>query len=98
VIGRNIALKRGVRDDAEKPFWISFADLMTALMVLFLVSLSVVLVRAQEETAKAKLAQEEVARANKELKRREEELAKALAELERREKERAKDCRGQGLP
>lgn len=25
------------RDDAEKPFWISYADLMTALMILFLV-------------------------------------------------------------
>lgn len=25
------------RDEAEKPFWISFADLMTAMMILFLV-------------------------------------------------------------
>ncbi|HGW3093389.1 TPA: flagellar motor protein MotB, partial [Escherichia coli] len=24
-------------DEAEKPFWISYADLMTAMMVLFLV-------------------------------------------------------------
>jgi outer membrane protein OmpA-like peptidoglycan-associated protein len=30
-------------DDAEKPFWISFADLMTALMVLFLVAMAVAL-------------------------------------------------------
>jgi outer membrane protein OmpA-like peptidoglycan-associated protein len=29
------------RDEAEKPFWISYADLMTALMVLFLVVMSV---------------------------------------------------------
>ena len=28
-------------DEAEKPFWISYADLMTALMVLFLVAMSV---------------------------------------------------------
>jgi outer membrane protein OmpA-like peptidoglycan-associated protein len=32
-----------MRDEAEKPFWISFADLMTALMVLFLVAMSVAL-------------------------------------------------------
>lgn len=42
-----IAARRGVRrhvpDEAEKPFWISFADLMTALMVLFLVVMGVAL-------------------------------------------------------
>ena len=32
------------RDEAEKPFWISFSDLMTALMVLFLVAMAVALV------------------------------------------------------
>jgi outer membrane protein OmpA-like peptidoglycan-associated protein len=73
VIRQRLTLKRGTRDDAEKPFWISFADLMTALMVLFLVSLSVALVRAQDETAKAKQAQEELARAKAELERREKE-------------------------
>jgi len=31
------------RDQAEKPFWISYADLMTALSVLFLVAMSVAL-------------------------------------------------------
>jgi outer membrane protein OmpA-like peptidoglycan-associated protein len=81
MIGQRIILKRGSRDDAEKPFWISFADLMTALMVLFLVSLSVALVRAQEETTKAKQVQEELAHAKAELERK-------TAELERREKER----------
>lgn len=30
-------------DEAEKPFWISFSDLMTALMVLFLVAMAVAL-------------------------------------------------------
>ena len=33
--------RRAPRDEAEKPFWISFADLMTALMVLFLVVMGV---------------------------------------------------------
>lgn len=37
------ALKRGNKGEAEKPFWISYADLMTALMVLFLVVMSVAL-------------------------------------------------------
>lgn len=32
-----IRLDHGSEDEAEKPFWISYADLMSALMVLFLV-------------------------------------------------------------
>lgn len=40
------------RDEGEKPFWISFADLMTAMMILFLVvmvaSLSAVTLRIQQ--------------------------------------------------
>lgn len=47
MIGRRVVLKRGSRDDGEKPFWISFADLMTALMVLFLVALSAALMNAR---------------------------------------------------
>jgi outer membrane protein OmpA-like peptidoglycan-associated protein len=43
MFGARVFLKRGSRDDAEKPFWISFADLMTALMVLFLVVMGVAL-------------------------------------------------------
>lgn len=36
-------LKRGRRDEGERPFWISFSDLMTALMTLFLVVMCVTL-------------------------------------------------------
>ena len=43
MLGSRIVLKKGGRDEAEKPFWISFADLMTALMVLFLLVMSVAL-------------------------------------------------------
>ncbi|WP_338845274.1 OmpA family protein [Massilia sp. W12] len=43
MIGAKIIFKRGAQDEAEKPFWISFADLMTALMVLFLVVMGVAL-------------------------------------------------------
>jgi len=39
---RKTAGKR-IKDEAEKPFWISFADLMTALMVMFLLVMSVAL-------------------------------------------------------
>src|SRR5665213_3500950 len=42
--------KRG-RDEAEKPFWISFSDLMTALMVLFLVAMAVALMAVTKPLA-----------------------------------------------
>lgn len=43
MFGQRTIPARGSRDEAEKPFWISFADLMTALMVLFLLVMSVAL-------------------------------------------------------
>jgi hypothetical protein len=43
MFGARVVVKRNGRDEAEKPFWISFADLMTALMVLFLVVMGVAL-------------------------------------------------------
>jgi outer membrane protein OmpA-like peptidoglycan-associated protein len=67
MIGRRIVLKRGSRDDGEKPFWISFADLMTALMVLFLVALSAALMNAQKETEAARRAQREAEKLKQEL-------------------------------
>ncbi|MCW5640969.1 MAG: OmpA family protein [Rhodoferax sp.] len=39
-----IVLRRGGKQEGESPFWISFADLMSALMVLFLVVMAVTLV------------------------------------------------------
>lgn len=52
----SLAGKRAVarpvrRDEAERPFWISFSDLMTALMVLFLVAMSVALLAITDEIA-----------------------------------------------
>lgn len=41
MFGLRASRRRGGKDEAEKPFWISFSDLMTALMVLFLVSMAV---------------------------------------------------------
>ena len=43
MFGARVILKRSGRDDGERPFWISFADMMTALMVLFLLVMSVAL-------------------------------------------------------
>ena len=43
MLGTRIVIKRGGKDEAEKPFWISFSDMMTALMVLFLVVMAVAL-------------------------------------------------------
>lgn len=43
MLGIRIGAPRRARDEGEKPFWISFSDLMSALMVLFLVALSVAL-------------------------------------------------------
>ena len=41
MFGFRIQSRARPRDEAEKPFWISYADLMTALMVLFLVVMAV---------------------------------------------------------
>lgn len=57
MIGNRIAIKRGERDEGEKPFWISFADLMTSLMVLFLVAMSVALVAVTKKTNEAERRQ-----------------------------------------
>lgn len=84
MIGQRVVLKRGSRDDAEKPFWISFADLMTALMVLFLVSLSVALVQAKKDTKRAQIAETEARRAEKALADEKKKLADALKKLRRR--------------
>jgi len=47
--GSNSAPRRKRRDEAERPFWISFSDLMTALMVLFLVAMTVALLAVTHE-------------------------------------------------
>ncbi len=43
MFGQRIAMPGRAREEGERPFWISFADLMTALMVLFLLVMSVAL-------------------------------------------------------
>jgi outer membrane protein OmpA-like peptidoglycan-associated protein len=43
MFGMRVGAQRRTREEGEKPFWISFSDLMSALMVLFLVAMSVAL-------------------------------------------------------
>lgn len=48
MLGTQKSPRRRRQDDAERPFWISFSDLMTALMVLFLVAMAVALLSVTE--------------------------------------------------
>lgn len=62
MIGLKLPSRKKSRDPAEKPFWISFADLMTALMVLFLVAMAVALMAVTQGLQRIeadKLAREE---------------------------------------
>jgi len=54
-----VVLKRRGKDEAEKPFWISFADLMTALMVLFLVVMGVALMAVTKDPTPREKQEEE---------------------------------------
>lgn len=47
------------RDEAEKPFWISYADLMTALMVLFLVVMAVALLAVTKTVSEREKKEEQ---------------------------------------
>lgn len=73
MIGQRIAIRRGAKDEAEKPFWISFADLMTALMVLFLLAMSVALLAVTK-----RVTEEERRRAE-----RQAQIEQLLSEIER---------------
>lgn len=66
MLGAKIVIKRGGKDEAEKPFWISFADLMTALMVLFLVVMGVALLAVTKNVTERE-KQEELHRQDIEL-------------------------------
>lgn len=55
MIGARAILRKNGRDEAEKPFWISYADLMTALMVLFLLVMSVALLAVTKTVNEAEV-------------------------------------------
>jgi hypothetical protein len=49
--GVRMSTRRRGREEGEKPFWISFSDLMSALMVLFLVALTVALLAVTKKVS-----------------------------------------------
>lgn len=63
MLNKYLKIGRGAKDEGEKPFWISFADLMTALMVMFLLVMSVALLAvtndiSEDDRNKARREQE----------------------------------------
>jgi outer membrane protein OmpA-like peptidoglycan-associated protein len=57
MIGARVTVRRGGKSEAEKPFWISFADLMTALMVLFLIVMAVALLAVTKTVSEREQAE-----------------------------------------
>lgn len=58
MFGTRISSSKRLKDEAEKPFWISFADLMTALMVMFLLVMSVALLAVTKTVSEEQRAEE----------------------------------------
>lgn len=59
MFGNRYRNKSRQKDEGEKPFWISFADLMTALMTLFLVVMAVSLMIVTQKINEATHAENE---------------------------------------
>lgn len=59
MIGTRFVSPRRVSDEGEKPFWISFSDLMTALMVLFMVIMVIALLSVTQQLREASRADTE---------------------------------------
>ena len=53
MLGIRQPTRQHAREEAEKPFWISFSDLMSALMVLFLVAMTVALISVTHEISES---------------------------------------------
>ena len=58
MLGLQPPRRRPRRDEAEKPFWISFSDLMSGLMVLFLVAMTVALLAVTHEISESEQEKE----------------------------------------
>jgi outer membrane protein OmpA-like peptidoglycan-associated protein len=73
MVGAKVFIRRGSRDDGERPFWISFSDLMTALMVVFLLVMSVALLSVTREVTAQQKAEAQ----------RRQEIKELLADLKK---------------
>ncbi|MFA6971693.1 MAG: flagellar motor protein MotB [Gallionella sp.] len=73
MINKYLILGRRNKEEGEKPFWISFADLMTALMVMFLLVMSVALLAVTDQ----------VSAADRNKAQREQEIDQLLAKIEK---------------
>ena len=80
MLGTPIIVKRGSKGEAEKPFWISYADLMTALMVQFLVAMSVALLAVTKTVSEI---ERQKAESEQKIADREQDIAKLLDEIEK---------------
>jgi len=76
-----IVLRRGARHEAEGPFWISFSDLMSALMVLFLVVMAVTLVSVTRDVGTAEQPKIQRSRDIRELMSRLRETTRAFPDV-----------------
>lgn len=76
MLGMRLPVRRKSREDGEKPFWISFSDLMSALMVLFLVAMTVALLAVTHEISQV---EKEKAERDKEI----DELMSRIKEITR---------------
>lgn len=86
MLGLRLFATGRARDEGEKPFWISYSDLMSALMVLFLVVMSVSLLTITQEL----LERQKVLEAQKaELEAQKQVLETQKQELERTNRELA---------
>lgn len=77
-----------MREDGEKPFWISYSDLMSALMVLFLVVMSVSLLTITQELLERQKVLE-AQKAELEAQKKTLEAQKQILETQKQELERA---------
>lgn len=73
MINKYLILGRRNKDEGEKPFWISFADLMSALMVMFLLVMSVALLAVTND----------ISEADRNKAKREQEIAQLLLKIEK---------------
>jgi outer membrane protein OmpA-like peptidoglycan-associated protein len=82
MLGIRILAKKSLKDEAEKPFWISFADLMTALMVMFLLVMSVALLAVTKTVSEVERAEQARRDAIEELLTRVEQATKSDPKFE----------------